>query len=353
MTHASLFLIAATAACTPQLHLAPPSPLPPAEHHAITGADRGEAIEHLAAALEEHYVLPDKATAMARMLRDHLACGDYNALATGEQFAQTVTENLKAIAHDKHLEVLYFAETIPPIQGQAPTTIDAEEAEEQRYQNQGVVDARRMKLNLGYLEFHEFGRPGPTADKLAAAMRLVADTKSLIVDLRECHGGDPETVTLAESYFVPAKTHLLDMYTRDGGITEHVFASTELGGPHYDQPMVVVIGEDTASGCEAFAYAMQSHGRATVIGTRSAGAAYFGDPRRLGDHFMAFVPIGRPIDPITHADWESVGVVPTVVTPSAKALDVAELTTLQRLLPNEASKRRKQAIQKRIAELSR
>jgi C-terminal processing protease CtpA/Prc len=160
-------------------------------------------------------------------------------------------------------------------------------------------------------------------------------------------------VTLAESYFFPANTHLLDLYERSTNTTEHARAAAELAGPRYaaTKPVFVVIGEGTVSGCEGFAYALQARTRATVVGGHSAGAAYFGGPRRLTDHFMAFVPVGRPIDPITHGDWEGTGVIPTIPAAPDQALAVAERALLQLLVPEERNGRRRAAMQKRIAEL--
>jgi C-terminal processing protease CtpA/Prc len=37
----------------------------------------------------------------------------------------------------------------------------------------------------------------------------------------------------------------------------------------------------------------------------------------------AFIPNGRPINPITKTDWEGVGVKPDVVVPADKALETA------------------------------
>jgi hypothetical protein len=338
--------LAATAAAQPPLAAEP--------EHPITAAQRREAIAQLAAALEQHYVFADKGRALGQALRTHLARGNYDALVTGERFARAVTAELTALVHDKHLELRYVDAPVPAAPPSAPAASDAEEAAEQRYLNYGVFEARRLKLNLGYLSFHVFGRPTALAgDKIAAAMRLVADTAGLIVDLRDCHGGDTDTVALAESYLVPAKTHLLDMYTRDDNSTEHVHAATDLPAPRYvDRPVVILIGDTTASGCEAFAYAMQSQRRATLIGGPTAGAAYFGSPRRITDHFMAFVPVGRPIDPITHGDWEGGGVTPAVAAPPDRALDAGELSLLRALAPREPSPRRQAAMQKRIAELA-
>ena len=39
---------------------------------------------------------------------------------------------------------------------------------------------------------------------------------------------------------------------------------------------------------------------------------------------MLGVPIGRPINPITHGDWEGTGIAPDVEAPAAAALQVAQ-----------------------------
>jgi len=319
----------------------------------ITDTDRTAVIDALATALHQQYVFPDKAELIDRALHDHLQRGDYANASSAAGFAETLTEHIAAVAHDKHLEVRYFERPIEPTGGDQPPEMVADENAEQLYNNHGVFEVRRIRFNLGYLKLHMFGRPEQATDKLAAAMRLLHDSRALIVDLRDCGGGDPETVTLAESYLVPASTHLIDMYTRVGDVTEHVAAKADLTGPRYPagNPVFILIGEDTGSGCEAFAYTLQAQKRATVIGARSAGAANFGDPHRLTAHFMAFVPVGRPIDPITRSNWEGVGVTPDLAVAEDKALDVAERRCLQLILALEHKPSRREAIGKRIAEL--
>lgn len=354
-------LLSLGAACSPphasprpQPRVEPPRPSEPDEEDGpITETERRSVVEALSAALEQKYVFADKAKAIGLALRGHVERGDYAKLATAQPFARRLTEDMAALVHDKHLEVRYFEHPVAPGAGEHPPGED-EEAQ-MLYLNQGVFDVRRMKFNIGYVELHVFGRPSAFAEKLAAAMRLVHDTQSLIVDLRECHGGDTESVTLATSYFVPAGTHLLDMYTRATDQTERVVAVEALAGPRYgaDHPLFILIGEETGSGCEAFAFTLQAQKRATVIGAHSAGAAYFGDPVRLTDHFMAFVPVGRPIEPITHGDWEGHGVTPQIEVPPARALEVAEREVLARLLPREPSKHRQRDMQKRLGELRR
>jgi hypothetical protein len=326
----------------------------PEDDGRITAGDRAAVIAALTSALDQYYVFPDKAAAIGKQLRARQLAGSYDRLDRGQAFAQAVTGDLVAIAHDKHLEVRYLREPVPATEAERSPAIDDEEAAEMRYVNHGVFEVRRMKFNLGYLNFNAFGRPVKVAgDKLGAAMRLLADTHGVIIDLRDCHGGDTDTVTLAESYFVPPNTHLVDLYERTTNTTEQARAAVDLAGPRYaaDRPVFVLISENTASGCEAFAYALQARKRATVVGSHSAGAAYFGGPRRLTEHFMAFVPVGRPIDPITHGDWEGTGVIPTIAVPPGEAAVAAERAILETIEPLERNGRRRAAMQKRLAEL--
>ena len=316
---------------------------PPLEDGPVTAAERKLVVDTLATTLDANYVFPDRAKAIDKMLHEHLRRGDYDKLASGAAFAHRLTDDMVALVHDLHLAVGYFEHPDPV----------HEEASDEVYLNHGIFEVRRMRFNIGYVNINVFGALTPTAEKLGAAMKLLHDTQSLIVDLRDCHGGDTDTVPVAASYLLPANTHLLDMYTRSTNTTERVYAKANLAGPHYaaDKPVFILIGGDTASGCESFAYMMQAQKRATLIGEHSAGAAHFGDPHKLSDHFMAFVPVGRPIDPITHGDWEGTGVIPDVPAAQATALDVAERKVLQLLEPKESSPHRRESIQKRISEL--
>jgi C-terminal processing protease CtpA/Prc len=72
----------------------------------------------------------------------------------------------------------------------------------------------------------------------------------------------------------------------------------------------VLINGRTASAAECCAYTLQSLGRATIVGQRSAGAANPGERFAIGDGFSVFIPTQAPIDPRTSANWEGTGVVP-------------------------------------------
>jgi C-terminal processing protease CtpA/Prc len=193
--------------------------------------------------------------------------------------------------------------------------------------------SRSPQSRIGYLKISGFPPSFLLAEKYGAAMDKLADTDALIVDLRENDGGGSDTVALLISYFVDGRTRLNDMWDRETNVTTQQWTVDRLDGKRYGarKPVVILAGPGTMSAGEDFAYTMQAMKRATVVGARTWGGANPSRPHRLGDHFVAAISDRRPINPITHANWEGGGVVPDVAAPPDKALDVAK-DLLQRKL---------------------
>lgn len=99
--------------------------------------------------------------------------------------------------------------------------------------------------------------------------------------------------------------------------------------------MIILAGPDTMSAGEDFAYTMQALKRATVIGEPTWGGAHPARPYRLGDHFYAVIPDRRTISPVTHSNWEGIGVIPDIKSTPDKALALAR-EELQRRLHGSA-----------------
>ena len=304
----------------------------------VDKAMRSEVVESIIANLNQSYVFPDKAAVIGKSLRAQLQHGDFNSITSADALASTLTEALQRDSNDKHLEVRYFEHAIAAGGDQSDSAENkATELAEGKHFNFGINGVDRLQGDIGYIDLHQFGRPGMVATRLAATMTLMSDTSALIIDLRDCSGGDPETVMLFASYLYDKPTHLNDVYWRDENRTEQRWTTATVPGQRYGEArkLYLLTSSDTFSGCEDFAYALKNNHRATLIGETTGGGAHGGSPHRLAAHFMMFVPSGRPISPITHTDWENVGVLPDVKTAAAKALDVAQIAILKELIPAE------------------
>jgi hypothetical protein len=329
---------------------------PPQNDMIVDNAMLQEVMDSVASNLRQHYVFADKAAAIERQLRAKVQRGDFASVTSAEGLAENLTAFLQGSAGDKHLEVRYFEKPVPePLPGDEDSAEDkvAELLHAQRF-NTGVSGFTRLHGNIGYVDLHEFGRPKQMAsEKYAEIMALVGDTKALIVDLRECGGGDPETVMLFASYFFDKPTHLNDVYWRDENRTEARWTDAEVPGKKYGETRKVYLltSSDTFSGCEDLAYAMKNAGRATLIGETSGGGAHAGSPHRLSAHFMMFVPSGRPINPVTHSNWEGVGVTPDIEASAKNALDVAQVAALKSLIAAETDPEWRGRLQRALADL--
>jgi hypothetical protein len=299
---------------------------------------RRAVLDTLAARLEALYVFPDVGREMAKALRRRAARHEYDGITSADAFTDSLSAHLYAVAHDLHLRVFYSPEPVPPRNGEVePTREDAERIRPQlRLRNFGFEKVQRLAGNVGYLELRSFELPGFGAGEVAtAAMGLLANSDALIVDLRRNGGGDPAMIALLISYlYAPwQRIHLNDFYQREGGRLEQYWTQPHVPGTHLaDQDVYVLTSRATGSGAEEFAYDLKSLKRATLVGETTAGAANPGDFVRVGEHFGAFIPTGRAINPVTHTNWEGVGVVPDVACSADTALAAAHTLALQKLL---------------------
>jgi C-terminal processing protease CtpA/Prc len=132
-------------------------------------------------------------------------------------------------------------------------------------------------------------------------------------------------VAYVSSYLFSTRTHLNDLWTRRTGATQEFWTRDDIPGRRFggEKPVYVLTSARTFSGAEEFTYNLKSLKRATIIGETTGGGAHPVSGHRIDDHFMIGVPFARAVNPITHTNWEGVGVTPDVKVPAADALATA------------------------------
>lgn len=322
----------------------------------ITAAQRADTIEALLRVLGEKYVFPDKAKQAQAAIRARAKRGEYAAITTGHALAVTLTDHLNAVLQDAHFGVMYSADRLPVREVMEKPSAD-EIARHQTYErraNGGFERVERLPGNIGYIEVRSFMFARRGYDAAAAAMAFVADTDALIVDLRRNGGGDPDMVAALASYFFAEPVHLNDLYFRPENVTRQYWTQPGVPAERYvGRDVFVLIGGKTGSGAEEFAYDLQQLKRATLVGEVTWGGANPGDVIRLGDHFDAFIPTGRAINPITHTNWEGTGVQPDIAAPADDALRVAQIKLLERRLAAITDPELRSGIEERLQALAK
>ena len=222
---------------------------------------------------------------------------------------------------------------MPDMEAQRPDPKrEAEQRKDLERMNCGFNKAEILEGNVGYLKFDFFADPGICGSTVVAAMNFLANVDAIIFDLRENGGGDPKMVAFVSSYLFAERTHLNDLWTRKGDITDQYWTDRYVTGKRLDgKPAFVLTSKGTFSGGEEFTYNLKTLKRATIVGETTGGGAHPVRGHRITEHFGIGVPFARAINPITHTNWEGTGVEPDVKVPAADALTTAEKLAAEKL----------------------
>ncbi len=308
--------------------------LPAQEAGVIDAAERTAAVNALADRLTALYVFPDKAKVMASALRSNLAKGAYDSLNRGPDFARRLTADLAELVHDGHLRISYSMAVQPSFEGDGGGRPSEEQVARARAGHFGFVNVKVLPGNVGLLQFNGFMEPeGEVRDTAIAVMKRLAGVDALLVDLRSNGGGSPEMVALLSSQLFPRgkKVHLNDLYWRPSNTTQEFHTDPTLAVGRISGPVYTVTSSRTFSAAEEYTSNLKHLKRATQVGETTGGGAHPGGRERLSDHFSAFVPRGRAINPVTKGNWEGTGNVPEIQATRAEALKLAYLEALKTL----------------------
>jgi hypothetical protein len=195
--------------------------------------------------------------------------------------------------------------------------------------------ARILPGNVGLLEIDALF---PPHERLAAALRDLADTDALILDLRACPGGTNLTALPLESAFFADTTHLRTMAHRGQEPLRIESTDDTPGGIKYlDRPVYILISNNTGSACEEVAWTLKYHDKAILVGETTAGAGHgITGTLDLGHGLTATIPSLRPMHPRIEGGWEGIGVPPGVTVASRRAAGEAHLLALCEIMVNAA-----------------
>jgi hypothetical protein len=297
----------------------------------VDAATRRAVLEETLERIAHGYVDPEVGAAVGAALRRRMATGEYDGITGAVALAKAVTAHLREASRDRHLVLLFPAPPAWP-GGAAERAARRRQAALRTF---GVRAVERLAGNVGYLNLEHLDEPGYAGAAVAAALRVLAPTFALLLDLRQNHGGHPGMVALVCGYLLgPEPVHLCDFRWRAGGRVEQWWTPPYVPGPRYgaDRPVWILTSGATFSGAESLAYFLQNRRRATVVGERTGGGAHYCDGLILPAGFGLSLPAARVRDPLTGTDWEGTGVAPDVEAPAAEALRVAHRAALRHVL---------------------
>ena len=190
--------------------------------------------------LDEHYVFPEIGKQIGRLLRQRLDTGAYAGLSA-EELGAKVTADLQSINGDGHTRLRYHAGALPDDHGDAAA--DAVRRRELAAEwAGGIAQVRLLDDNIGYLQLAPLlFAPGVAGSAVGAAMTLLADTKALILDVRQCLGGDPRMVALICGYLFDDEAVLVNNLRDRTGEILQLWTSPAVPGRRYGSARPVAV----------------------------------------------------------------------------------------------------------------
>jgi len=271
--------------------------------------------------IESKYVMIDNAKAFADAFRKKYLAGVYDSIVDARILGERVTADLQAITHDKHITF---------------RTIESSDVGEQVESNlHHPVRYYRLRMNehtgftklewidgrIGYLELRRFNLLSEAKEMLGVAMKFLAGANAIIIDLRENGGGSGDYLS---SYFLPHPTQLTGCYYREENDLQESWTVRNIEGARMlDVPLFLLTSKKTFSAAESFAYDMKVRKRGTLVGDTTRGGAHDVGYFKIDDQFEMYLSVGRLVNPVTHTNWEGIGVVPDIRVPASAALDTA------------------------------
>lgn len=305
-------------------------------------------VDSLAAQIVKHYIFKDTALKMSAVLKKRLKEGCYNRINDPHTLAGMLTEDVATVYRDEHFHVEYNPGMINELNGNiddVPKMVE-EKLNKERSKNFGFKKAEILNGNIGYLEVSSFSRLNQYSRETAnAALKMLSNTRALIIDLRYGLGGSPEMINYLMGYFLKEKTHTADVFIRSERARIAYWSAPDTTIPGLtDLPLYILTSYRTFSAAEGLSYELQALKRATIVGETTRGGAHTVSYRALSSGFVVDLPFGRVTCPATGSNWEKTGVKPDVTVPATEAPEKAEQMILEQALGNAKNEAEKNSI---------
>ncbi|PJJ66932.1 S41 family peptidase [Chryseobacterium geocarposphaerae] len=298
--------------------------------------DKTKILTEILDKIKENYIDEKVFKSLDSLFQSEIKSGQLSSSLNEKDFAENLTQKLRAATKDKHFFVKYLANYSPQ------KNINEKEQEKQNnfsnsLENFGFEKVERLKGNIGYINYKGFAELKSSKKALEAAMNFVENTNSLIIDLRENGGADNAMLVEFCSYFFDKNINLYTTYFRNSGKTVKNRIQSNVAGKKYlNKNIYILTSPKTFSAGEALAYFLQERKLAKVIGEKTGGAANPVDPYYIQNKYLLLVPDGKITSTYSGKNWEHIGIIPDKIVSQENALKTAYLLALQEIINHKA-----------------
>ena len=307
---------------------------------AISKDEQRQVIDKAFSLLNANYISPEKISSISKEIYRKLSTGEYANLIKTDAFLDSLNSDLETLSGDRHVNIFFDPVRVKQLvaqekAGDQKKAYAPEFLQRAKYENFMVRKVERLDGNVGYFKFNSFVDTSLSKSTLVAAMNFLSNSSAVIIDLRQNGGGDSRTLGFLLSYFLPDSTLISQNRSRANGNAaisiENRYIVHDAAVKKMDVPVFVVVSKRTSSAAEAFAYILQSLGRATVVGEVTNGEANPGYLFPVNADMYMMIPAFESTNPVTKTNWQGKGVMPDVQVPADKALLMAQAKAYETL----------------------
>jgi len=301
--------------------------------------ERSKAIQDIATQFEKIYFDPEVGQRMARDLRSRLQRGEYEGITSSRELAKVLSAHIDLICKESHTGVEYHEDdqlaSSPAVDAAAFERREEERLAQLRAANYYFAPPQRLEGNIALIRFDGFARPDEAGAFVDSLMSEVADAAALVFDLRDNTGGSSDLIpVLASHLFDDEPIHLFTRSDRKRGTSTESWTRPAQAARRFGsrKPVYILVGKETFSAAENFAYTMQQLKRATIVGEKTRGGSHgaFGKP--VTPHLVAHVATISTVNAVSKTDFGT-GVLPDLAVPAADALPAALAAARAALAP--------------------
>lgn len=160
------------------------------------------------------------------------------------------------------------------------------------YKTPSIYTRQMVADTCGYIRIDAFTSGTASEFKAAVDELLQQGANSLVFDLRDNNGENPNAALVAADYCVPSG-EIAKQQDRDGNVTVlRMSDETEI-----NVPIVCLVNGSTAGSAELFANALRKMAGATLVGTKTAGkGVVLSDAQSFSDGSAAYITVGLLLD---------------------------------------------------------
>jgi hypothetical protein len=285
----------------------------------LTQKDIKPIIDTCLTVFKSQYIYADVVPKIEEYIIERIHNGQYSKIENLHELTKLLRKDFQHITKDKHIWIDTIENLLITDSG-----VPKEEIINQKKRNNfGFVEYKIYNSDIAYLRIDSFDDTTYAKETAIHAMGMLTNGKSIILDLRDNHGGHQNMVSFISSYFFKDRKQLNSLYFRAADSLVESWTDPLIPGKKLlDQNLFILTSKNTASGAESFVYSMKHYKRATIVGESTRGAAHWKETYKFSSlGIFAEIPVARPINPVTKRDWEGEGIKPDFEIPANQALD--------------------------------